>query len=120
MTPELFQAWWPAFLTTILVETPIYTLFSQQRLGLANALIVGVALQAVTHPCFWLAWDALGDFAYTHYIPAVVGFELVITLAEAGLLLWVLGRANPRTGFATGLLASTVANVSSILVGLLK
>ena len=68
MSPDFFDMWLPAFLSTILSETPIYALFLRDRMGLGNALALGVALQFFTHPLFWLAWDAEPMFFYAHLV----------------------------------------------------
>lgn len=123
MSPELFEKWVPAFVSTILSETPVYALFLRDRLGLGAALAVGVALQCITHPLFWLAWDAEADFFYRHYGDSVVAFELVIFLAEAGIV-WALLR--PRKpwerlpNIALALIASAGANALSLGLGMLS
>ena len=113
MSAEWFALWWPAFLSTILGETPIVMLFLRDRIGLVHALALGVALQCVTHPLFWLAWEAESDFFYAHYHAAVIAFEAVIFLLEAALILLLLPRRKSPKQMANwllALLASTTAN----------
>lgn len=123
MSEEFFAMWVPAFLATILSETAIYALFLRDRMGLGNALALGIALQLFTHPLFWLAWDAETTFFYQHYDVAVVLFELVIFLAEAGIVWAVLARRRPwhrMPNVALALLASLCANSVSLTIGMLS
>ncbi len=121
MSEAFFDLWWRAFLSTLIVEVPIYALVLRS-LDLPRALVLGIACQAVTHPCFWLSWNALGDGVYDHYVVAVIAFETVITLIEAMLCAVVLKRDGyaSRGAIRLGLIASVVANASSVLVGYLK
>ncbi len=119
MSPEWFSLWWPAFLVTVLGETPVVALFVRDRVGIVSALVLGVALQAVTHPLFWLAWEHEAAFLYAHYDAAVLAFEAVIYLVEAALTwLAIRGRWCWRdVGLA--LMCSTVANTVSLMIGIL-
>jgi hypothetical protein len=122
MSGDWFALWWPAFLSTVLVETPIVALFLRDRLGLGSALALGVALQCVTHPLFWLTWDLERAFFYQHYGAAVLGFEALVYLIEAAIIWAVLpprqsGHRLPRAALA--LLASATANTVSLAVGML-
>lgn len=123
MSPDWFELWWPAFLSTILSEVPIYALFLQQRLGLFHALGIGLALQCITHPLFWLAWEIDPVLFYAHYDLAVLLFEAFIFLAEAAIVWAVLPRREPWHRLANpvlALLASTTANTVSLVIGLLQ
>jgi hypothetical protein len=120
---ELLTLWYPAFATTILVEAPIYALFMAGRAGLVWALLTGVALQALTHPIFWLSWGALGQWPYENYVLAVGLFESTIVLVEAAAVWLVLPPRRPWQrvpNLALALLASVVANTTSVVVGLLN
>lgn len=123
MSEAWFALWWPAFLTTILAETPVVALFLRDRIGLAAALAMGVALQCVTHPLFWIAWEAESEFLYAHYELAVVAFEAVIYLVEAGLIWLALPRREGEQRLAKpllALLAATTANTISLVIGFLQ
>ena len=123
MSPEWFELWWPAFLSTLLSEVPLYALFLQGRLGLFHALGIGVALQCITHPLFWLAWEVDPDLFYDHYALTVVLFEAFIYLVEAAIIWAVLPRREPwhRLGNPVlALLASASANTVSLVIGLLQ
>ncbi len=123
MSPEWFDQWLPAFLTTVLAEAPIFALFLGGRLGIGPALAVGVALQAVTHPLFWLAWERWADYFFAHYSASVWAFETVIYLVEAGLVWVALPRRRPWErvpNLVLALVASTVANSTSLVIGMLN
>lgn len=123
MSPDWFALWWPAFLATLLSEAPIYALFLQGRLGLFHALGIGVALQCITHPLFWLAWELEPDLFYAHYDLAVLLFEAFIFLAEAAIVWAVLPSREPWHRLKNPLLAlaaSTTANAVSLVIGLLQ
>jgi|GEM_PF-2377560 len=123
MSPDFFAMWVPAFVSTILSEVPIYALFLRGRMGLGNALALGVALQMITHPLFWIAWDAEPMLFYAHYDLAVVVFELVIFLVEAAIVWAVLRRRRPWQhvpNVVLALLASLCANGVSLTIGLLS
>lgn len=123
MSPEWYSQWWPAFLTTLLAEAPIFALFLRGRLGLGPALAMGVALQAVTHPIFWLTWERWADYFFAHYDASVWTFEAVIYLVEAALVWAILPRRRPWQrvpNAALALLASTVANSTSLVIGMLN
>jgi hypothetical protein len=123
VSPEWFDLWWPAFLSTILGETPVVMLFLRDRIGLVHALALGVALQCITHPLFWLAWEAGNDFFYAHYQAAVIAFVATIYLLEAALILLLLPRRKDPKQMANWLLAalaSTTANTASFVLGLLS
>ena len=121
MSDAFFDLWWRAFLSTIIIEVPIYALVLR-ALDLPRALVLGLACQAVTHPCFWLSWNALGDGVYDHYVVAVIAFETVITIIEASLCAIILTREGFafRRATSISLFASLLANASSVLVGYLK
>ena len=123
MSGEWFALWLPAFLSTLLCEVPVYALFLRERLGLANALVLGVALQCITHPLFWLAWDAETVFFYDHYDVAVVVFEVVICVAEAAIVWALLRPRKPwehMSNVALALIASACANATSLALGMLN
>ena len=123
MSPEFFDLWVPAFVSTILAETPIYGLFLRDRIGLGHALALGVALQCITHPLFWLAWDAETVFFYDHYDVAVVVFEVVIFVAEAAIVWALLRPRKPwehMSNVALALIASACANATSLALGMLN
>lgn len=123
MSEHLLTLWYDAFLTTILVEAPIYALLMSRRMGLVPALLVGVALQALTHPIFWLSWDALGQWPYDNYGLAVGLFESTIVMVEAVALWWVLPQRRPwhrAPNILNAIAISLVANTTSVVVGLLK
>lgn len=122
MSDYLFELWGPAFISTILIEAPIVAIFIRHRLSIVVALILGVALQAVTHPVFWLSWDTLGAWPYDNYGLALGLFESTIVLIEAGLIWVALPKRRPwqrlpNSGLA--LVASLVANTTSVVVGML-
>lgn len=123
MSEALFPLWVSAFLSTVLVEAPIYALALRTRLSLLHALCVGVALQAFTHPLFWLTWDRLGAWPYENYRLAVAIFESIIVVLEAALVTIALPPRRPWhrvPTFAFALLVSLIANASSVLVGILR
>jgi len=123
MTAAWFSLWWPAFLSTLLTEVPIDALFLERRLGLADALALGVALQCITHPLFWSAWGLAPAFFYDHYGAAVLGFEAVVYLVEAALIWLALPRRNASQRLPNpvlALLTSAFANTASVLIGLLS
>lgn len=122
MSEHLLGPWLVAFTTTVLVEAPIYALWLSRRMRIVQALLLGFALQALTHPVFWLTWDTLEEWPYDHYALAVTLFESVIVLVEALVVFLVVPRDRPwhrlpRSWLA--LFASLSANATSVLVGLL-
>lgn len=122
MSEHLLGLWHEAFATTVLIEVWVYALFLSRRLPIVHALLIGVALQALTHPIFWLSWDALGAWPYDNYLLAVGLFETTIVGVEAVSIAWVLPRRRPwqrLPNLALGLVASLVANTTSVVVGLL-
>ena len=77
---EAVTSWWPAFLLTIAIETPIYALVLRRRVGLRRAVAASLLLNAATHP---LAWHVYG------LRPSPAGYvigEALVWLAEAVLL----------------------------------
>jgi len=118
VTPEWLALWSVAFVETILVETPIYTLMlalpmaGAWRPGLWRAALVSLGLQATTHPVLWLVWPLVAP--HVDYAPLVVIAETCVVLAEGALVRWVLG---PGT-WARALLTSLVANATSTVFGL--
>lgn len=123
MSPDWFALWLPAFFSTLLSEVPIYALFLQGRLGLFHALGIGVALQCITHPLFWLAWEVDPDLFYDHYALTVVVFEAAIYLVEAAIIWAVLPRREPWHRLRNpvlALLAAMAANSVSLVIGLLQ
>ena len=122
MSGEWFALWLPAFLSTLLCEVPVYALFLRDRLGLANALVLGVALQCITHPLFWLTWEAEAAWSFANYDDAVLLFEGIIYSVEA-LIVWALLRPRepwqrwPNVVLAFA--ASIIANSVSLVVGML-
>ena len=122
MSEHWFSLWIPAFLLTILVETPVVVLLTRRRIGWGAALALGVALQAVTHPLFWLTWERWQRFFFSHYLASTAVFEAVIFLAEAALIAWVVPRrersSRRHAVWAVGV--STLANSASLLLGILK
>jgi len=122
LSEHLLPLWREAFATTILVEVWIYALFLWRRVPIVHALLIGVALQALTHPIFWLSWDALGAWPYANYELAVALFEVTIVGVEALAIAWAIPRRRPwqrLPNLALGLIASLVANTTSVVVGLL-
>ena len=121
MSAEWFALWWPAFLTTILTETPIVVLFLRDRIGLGRALLLGVGLQCLTHPLFWIAWEAKARFFYEHYTASVIGFEAAVYTIEAAVIWAVIRRTTGRFGkLSVAFAASTTANTVSLLIGILS
>ncbi len=122
MSDYLFDLWVPAFISTILIEAPIVALFVRQRLTMVAALALGIAFQAVTHPVFWLSWDALEAWPYDNYELALGLFESTIVLVEAGLIWLALPTRRAWQRLPNGwlaLIASLVANATSVVVGML-
>ena len=123
MTSVWFDLWLGAFVSTVLAEAPVYGLFLRDRLGLASALALGVALQCVTHPLFWLAWAAEPDLFFDHYGAAVFGFEAAVYTVEAAIIWAVLPRRPASAklpNLALAFLASATANTSSVLIGMMS
>ncbi len=122
MSDEWFVLWLPAFAATVMSETPIYALFLRDRMGLGNALLVGVALQCITHPLFWLTWEAEADWCYANYGWSVFMFEAIIYSVEAAIVWAVLKPREPWQRWPNGVLAfvaSIVANSVSLVAGML-
>lgn len=121
MSAEWFALWWPAFLSTILAETPIVALFLRDRIGLGRALLLGVALQCLTHPLFWIAWEAESRLFFDHYTASVIGFEAIIYMIEAAVIWAFIRRTTGRFGaLSVAFAASTTANTVSLLLGFLS
>ncbi|MFO0751652.1 MAG: hypothetical protein U1F43_39195 [Myxococcota bacterium] len=115
MTAGWMLLWFKAFVTTVLVETPYYALFLHGQVGgVWWAALVSLGLQMTTHPVLWLVWPHVQRLV--SYPVLIVVAETLVVLAEAGLIMLVIGRARWRRA----LLASLVANAASTLVGLLQ
>lgn len=122
MSDEWFVMWLPAFFATVLSEVPVYALFLRDRMGLANALMIGVALQCITHPLFWLTWEANAEWCYANYDSSVLLFEGVIYSVEAAIVWALLKPREPWQRWPNGVLAfaaSIAANSVSLVVGML-
>jgi len=109
--------WLMAFISTVLVETPIYMLFLRERMHLGWAALVSLGLQMATHPVLWLVWPLVSPEVQDtlSYWQLVLVVEIIVTLVEFALLMLVLGLKDWRRA----LLASLVANTTSTVVGLL-
>lgn len=113
MNDDWLLMWLSAFVTTILVETPIYMLFLQARMHLGWGALVSLGLQMSTHPLLWIIWPHVQHAL--DYTPLVIIAEVCVVLVEGALLVLVMGTAYWRRA----LLASLVANATSTIVGLL-
>jgi hypothetical protein len=104
-------SWGFAFVGTLLLELPLYTLLLRRRLGTTRAVAVAAAINLATHPLAWLAISA--------QVLPFIAVETCVWLTET-LLIYVAGRALARAvPFHEALLAALAANALSAGVGLL-
>ena len=109
------RGWLPAFIATLVIEVPVYTLALRNAFGLRRSLYIGLAVNVLTHP---LAWSAMMA------IPFPTGFvttELLVWAVEATLV-FTLGRRRWSTrplGWIEAGVISLVANGLSAGLGLM-
>jgi hypothetical protein len=119
-----WDGWIPAFLLTCVIEVPVYLvmfelfeLFGRARskwgsdrpilvLGWRRAVLLALAVNAVTHPVFWASALQMDSTA------GLVLGEPVVTVAE-GLMIWAVVRRRPLACLACAL----VANAASAILG---
>jgi len=115
MTEAMVGAWFMAFISTILIEGPIYALFARGIWRVPKALAMSVILQLTTHPLLWLIFYDI-QALIPDYVLAVLIAELGVVSIEAALLSWMWGRGF----FGLALTAALTANAVSTAVGLLR
>lgn len=111
------QGWALAFLSTLVVETPVYFLALRRNFGGKGALAVSLLLNFATHP---IAWSTIMA-AHRPFPYLFLAVESTVTLIE-GLLLLAAGRsrfARQPIRLGTSLVVSLAANGFSAGLGLL-
>ncbi|HEY3356790.1 MAG TPA: hypothetical protein VGQ83_26300 [Polyangia bacterium] len=114
----MLDAWLPAFLLTCVLEVPIYALL-RRRLGpprrhpVRRAALLGLAVNAVTHPCVWFLFPRLG----LPYWRGLALAEVWVVVVEGVLLAAALRVPRGRLWVPAG--AALLANAVSLGVGLL-
>jgi hypothetical protein len=109
----VLSAWAIAFVTTLVVETPVYVWGLRERLSRWRAGLLAAGLNVATHPLAWML-TARASWA------VFAAVEAAVWLGEA-LLLWALMRGARARSLALGeaCTLSLVANALSAGVGLL-
>lgn len=105
----ILGAWARAFVFTQVIEAPIYRRMLGASWGRA------LAPSALTHPFVWFAFPPLGRALGLGYIQMVLLAELFAWLAEAIFFV----RTPPRVPARKALVASLVANGTSVVLGLI-
>lgn len=105
--------WLFAFVWTLAIELPIYTLLLARCFQARWAVVIlTFAVNLATHPALWFVWP----HAWPHAI--AIGEGLVIVV-EATLIALVLARRGPRSGAVPrAIAAALIANAVSYLAGL--
>ena len=108
----MIARWLLAFVWTLALELPIYTLWLRGKTSGRALVGLVLAVNAVSHPLLWFAMPRFTP--YTTYL--VVG-ESGVVLIEAAIIAIALAHrpGNLRAAF----LASLTANAFSTVVGLL-
>jgi hypothetical protein len=114
MTAAMLLPWFGAFLSTLIIESPILALFSRGVVSIPRTFAMSLALQLTTHPLLWLVFYDLVDLVGA-YAPALLIAEGVVFGVEAAFLGWMwAGR------WRLAAVATLVANLASTAVGLLR
>jgi hypothetical protein len=100
-------AWARAFAFTEIVEAPIY------RRMLGVSLRRGLTASAITHPFVWFVFPPIASALGIGYVPYAISAELFAWLVEA-----VYFACVSRTPMRRALIASFVANASSVVLAL--
>lgn len=104
-----FVAWLGAFAFTQAVEVPIYT-----RL-VRGGWVRAAGASALTHPIVWFVFPVLAELMSLDWLTMVIVAELFAWWAEAAYF-----RRTARISWRRALIATFVANASSVVLGLLS
>ena len=109
------MTWLEAFVTTLVVELPLYWVVLEVFCDVRRLRAIGLAaaVNAVSHPLLWfglLPW--LGGLISA--TAAVLIGEAAVVAVEAAILVWAVRRE--QTALVAG---AVVANAASFLVGVL-
>ena len=117
---------WLALLLTVAIEVPLVwglaVLRGWARGARVSLLLAGIGVNLATHPLLWLAELALQDrlVAFRAGIGlAVLGVSGLLTLEAGVVLVEAIGYAVVvGLGFRRGLIASLLANATSLVIGI--
>jgi hypothetical protein len=107
--------WIAAFIATCLIELPIYLLGLYKRFGLANSLVVGLIVNAVSHPILWFVVPQ-----FSPYIVWLILCELMVIALEAILAIFYCKKVCRKNApYFVISITSILANVLSTMVGIM-
>lgn len=111
---------YPAALAgTLLVEVPLYASLLPRlappgaSVSTARALVVGVVVNAVSHPLLWFALQPTGEAVGAPTLAVVTLAEVLVWLLEGALV-----RVTTPVRWLPALAVAALANLASLAVGL--
>ena len=106
--------WLSAFVITLALELPIYAGLLRKVMGARRALLVGFAVNALTHPVLWFLWPWFGPWWLWLTTGELLVFAVETFLVAASLRF----QPEPRRAMMTAGMASMCANAVSAAAGL--
>ena len=106
------MTWLAAFVWTLALEQPIYTLWLHDHVRpWWLPCVLAVAANAATHPTLWFVWPRFDP--YWCYV--LVG-ETCVVVVETAIVVAVIGRRQLGRAFAASLSANTLSTAIGLVL----